>query len=381
MIRHARAAVVVATLGTAACLDRAPAAPVGPPSVSPPFERVLYIPVARPFTSLLTPVADADRFYADHVAGPVVAFDRKTGERVWAFERPLGAPSSLVLADGLLLFVGPYAIALDAATGQERWRFDPGGDGGLAVSAAGSGGFYFGTDSSMFALSVATGALQWRYDFGFGWEHRSVVRGVAVHGDRVYVSVERFYSITGHLATGIVLALDRITGAELWRHTEGDGTDRHYFIFEPRVAGDILLVADHQANVTIALDRETGAERWRRAGDPGGFFGAFEPPLVSNDTVFSLSADRWITALDRSTGALLWEQHVEGSLSSGAFCGRLLMVQDLSLHVLDRATGELVARYAHRKPGESGLLVSRFTAHGGEVFVLGNLAAYSFRCR
>jgi outer membrane protein assembly factor BamB len=381
VIRCARVAVVIATVGIAACLDRTPAAPGAPPTVPPSFERVLHIPVEKPFTSLLTPVADADRFYADHVAGPVVAFDRTTGDRVWAFDRPLGAPSSLVLSDGLLLFVGPFAIALDAATGVERWRFDPGGHGGLAVSAAGSGGFYFGTDSSMFALSVATGALQWRNDFGFGWEHRSVVRGVAVHGDRVYVSVERFYSNTGHLATGIVLALDRITGVELWRHTEGEGTDRHYFIFEPRVAGDLLLLADHQANVTIALDRETGAERWRRAGDPGGYFGAFEPPLVSNDTVFSVSADRWITALDRPTGRLLWEQRVDGSLSSGAFCSRLLFVQDLSLHVLDRATGAFVARYAHRMGGESGLLVSRFTAHGDEVFVLGDRAAYSFRCR
>ncbi|MEX2180527.1 MAG: PQQ-binding-like beta-propeller repeat protein [Gemmatimonadaceae bacterium] len=380
MIGRAGVASIALSVAGLACGELAPAAPRdGVPRLE--MDRVLHVPTDRPFSSLQTPVADADRLYADFSAGPVVAFDRRTGSQVWTYARPFGAPSSLVLHNGRLLFVGSLAIALDAATGTELWHHDPGANGGLGVSAAADGHFYFGTDSSIHALSVETGSPAWRVDFGADWEFRSVVRGVAVDGDELFASIERFHSETGHLGAAIVLALDRRTGLELWRHTEGDGSDRHLFIFEPRVAGDLILVSDFIANVTIALDRATGAVRWRRQGDATGYAGAFEPPLVRHDTVFVVSGDQRITALHRATGEPIWGQKVGGSLSSAAFCGRYLLVQDLYLHVLDRATGAFIARYAHTKPGESGLLVSRFTSDGDVAFVLGNNAAYGFRCR
>lgn len=78
-----------------------------------------------------TPIVDADRVYALFASGDVAAFTHD-GEPVWSVE--LGVPvnayghaSSPVLVDGLVVvqFDGERVhdlIALDAATGQQKWR-------------------------------------------------------------------------------------------------------------------------------------------------------------------------------------------------------------------------------------------------------------------
>ncbi len=372
---------IVCAIGVAGCEVAPPAAPTVPtPPAQGGLERLFYVPVDKPFPSLQLPALDERHLYADLQAGPVVAYDRRTGAVAWTYAREIGAPSNLVLHEGSVLFMGAVAVALDAATGRERWTFDPGEWGSLGTAAAAGGSFYFGTDNHLFSLSVATGAVQWRVHFSEGWEFRSVVRGVVVGGDTLYASIERFHHHTGYLATAIVLALDRRTGQEIWRHTIGDGTDRHVIAFEPRVAGDLLLVADHQANTTVALDRATGAVRWIHTGDPDRYFGAWEPPLVTNDTVYSLSADSWAYALDRVTGRVLWSRKIGGSITSGALCGRYLAVQDLSLHLLDRTTGTLLATRVNVRGRQDGLLLSRFVTDGKDLFVLGNHGAYGYRC-
>jgi outer membrane protein assembly factor BamB len=248
------------------------------------------------------------------------------------------------------------------------------------VSAAAEGTFYFGTDRWIFALDVATGNEVWRLEVGPGWEHPGLVRGVAVSGDTLYASVHRYHNWNGLYATAHLVAIDRLTGTELWRHVEGDSTGRHIVLLEPRVAGDLLVAADHIANTYFALDRATGALRWRVSGTTVGYFGAWEPPVISGDTLYGASADRYITAMDLTTGAVHWRSPVANSATAAIPCGDKLLVQDQGSNVLDRRTGRILAQDIHRTTGDFALLRSRFAAFGGRVYVLGDRALYAFRC-
>ena len=339
------------------------------------------------FSSLQLPAVDSTHIYADVAGGgPIVAIDHRTGLRSWSYAREPIAPSNLVRHGDALLFVGSYAVALDAATGAERWKVEPEIDGpletvgGLGVSAAAGDLFYFGTDRWIFALDVASGSERWRLEVGAGWPHPGLVRGIVVSGDTLYASVHRYHTWNGFTATAHLVAVDRRTGVEIWRHVEGDSTSRHIVLLEPRVAGDLLIAADHMKNTYFALDRATGALRWRVPSTTEGFFGPWESPTIGGDTLYGASADRLITAIERQTGRVLWRSQVGSSATAVIPCGGFLIAQDQGSYVLDRRDGRIISRNVHRRGGEFSLLRSRFVALGNRVFVLGDRALYGFRC-
>jgi outer membrane protein assembly factor BamB len=342
-------------------------------------EQLFRVPTATSYP-FHQPSVDAERIYADLDAGPLVALSRVTGQEVWRYARPLGGPSSVSVYAGRVLFVGSLAIALDAATGRELWRFDPGEQGSLGVSSAQADGFYFGTDHVIFGVSVTDGSLLWRTDVGPDWQHRGIVRGVSVGGDTVYANVEQYLAQNGHLAVGRIFALDRRTGQILWMHTEGDGSDRHWFRNEPVVAGNYILLGDHEANVYVALDRMTGQVRWRTPGDPDRYFGALDVPKVSGDTVYAASADRWVTAMELSTGRVLSATRLMGSVDAVTLCGSRVLAHDGGLYVLERTTGRLLHTLIEDTPGYSTLTTSKFASDGRYAYVMGNRMVYGYRC-
>src|SRR5579885_3238937 len=77
-----------------------------------------------------------------------------------------------VLAGSLLYLISPFnqVMALDPATGEEKWRFDPHVDPDRAYSEASSRGVlvsngvvYFGTlDARLIALNASDGKFRWQ---------------------------------------------------------------------------------------------------------------------------------------------------------------------------------------------------------------------------
>ncbi len=213
------------------------------------------------------PTTDGQRFFitgrgAD--AG-VVAFDVQDGERLWSlnpFTQSL--PVYLAVHNGRVFAAENVAFALDAATGRELWRTPLDADASLSQNAADAHAFYVGTRSHrVYALDVASGAPLWQVDLGPGWPYESLTKGISVSGDTVYATVERAYSQNGYYAAGIIVALDRTTGRELWRHQNGDGSSPRGIIGAPTVAGRLLLASDHRGNAFYAVDRFTGQQVWR----------------------------------------------------------------------------------------------------------------------
>ena len=335
-----------------------------------------------------TPVADqlagthslptADREHLYITGSEVVAFDVQTGKQVWKSPRfTRSIPRNAPVAGGRVFAAEAVAFAFDAATGRELWRVPLDASAALSQNTADERAFYVGTRSHrVHALEVASGAPLWQVDLGPGWPYESLTKGIAVSGDTVYASVERAYSQNGYLATGIIVALDRATGRELWRHENGDGSVPRGIIGAPTVAGRLLLAADHRGNAFYAVDRFTGQQVWRVPTQPGSV-GPEQAPTVVDDVAYAAAPDTYVYALDLRSGKVLWK--VKPSMGSNqyhAVCGNAVFSSFLGLGIVDRHTGRVQGTMF----GEDELVTSGFAVHEDRVFFFTTKAAYALKC-
>ncbi len=162
----------------------------------------------------------------------------------WSWEIPkTGArlETTPIVVDGVLYGTAAFSFvfALDAATGEEIWRWDP------AIPHEDEGG-----------PPTCCG---------------DVNRGVALDGDRVFVG----------LLDGRLVALDRADGSLLWSvQTTPPGTD-YSITGAPRVIGNTVIIGNGGAEYGVrgyvtAYDTETGGALWRTHTVPGNPADGFE---------------------------------------------------------------------------------------------------------
>ena len=156
-----------------------------------------------------------------------------------------------LVVDGVMYFTAPWnvAYAVDAATGEELWSFDPAVPGETARKAC-------------------CGVIS---------------RGLAVYEGRV------------HLATldGRLLALDAATGAQIWEvDTVIDRTREYTITGAPRAAAGKVFIGNGGAEYGVrgyvtAYDAATGEQAWRFFTVPG------DPSLGFEDGAMALAAPTW----------------------------------------------------------------------------------------
>jgi quinohemoprotein ethanol dehydrogenase len=169
----------------------------------------------------------------------------------WTYD--LGAPqrgqeATPLVIDGVMYTSGTwgYVYALDAASGRERWRYDPKPD------------YFFGRNPCCDLVN----------------------RGVAVWKGRVYVAS----------GDGRLHALDAATGKRLWVvDTITDHTLPYASTGAPLIAGDLVVIGNGGADMgkvavrgyLSAYDWRTGALRWRFYTVPGAPGAPFENPELA----------------------------------------------------------------------------------------------------
>ena len=219
-------------------------------------------------------------------------------------------PSSPAIANGVL-FVGSwdsYFYALDAATGNDLWRFKTGEDPkihnqvGIQSSAAVADGIvYFGCrDSNLYAVDAKTGKEVWRVNNKGSW----VIASPAVSGGIVYAATSD---------TGKVFAVDAKTGAERFALTFN-----HWPMFSsPALGGDTAYIGSHMGKL-IAIDVRAKRVRWAFETDGAKanlarYTGADGPPNYEAAQKENFYAAR-VVAVDKlmSTGAVLSSPVAEG---------------------------------------------------------------------
>ncbi|MBA4189409.1 MAG: pyrrolo-quinoline quinone [Planctomycetaceae bacterium] len=219
-----------------------------------------------------TPIVTADRVLALFESGDLFALDH-TGKELWQrslvkdfgnFSGQHGLGTSPVLAgDAVLVLVAqarsPYLLAVDSATGKDRWR----------------------TEDA----------------FGSSWSSPAVVKV----GDTLTALVS---------SSGLAAGFDVKTGKRLW---EVDGLKGNT-VASPTVFGDHVLMgsSDKASQMVVRLDSELNAEKrvaWRSAGATS----SFGSPLVYKDLAYSVSREGIAVCLDVKTGKEHWDTRLPAS--------------------------------------------------------------------
>jgi polyvinyl alcohol dehydrogenase (cytochrome) len=307
-------------------------------------------------------VLDGDHVYAGTFDARIVALSRDTGEPVWdtqigdhpkavIFGSPVvvdglvvvGVASFEVFATGNPNTFRGHIVALDAATGAEKWRF------------------YVTAGDAMQAAGVSI------------WSSPAIdtERGV------VYIGTGQSYGLPASPLSDSLLALDLQTGEEVW-HTQFTADDA-WTLTQPtgldadvgampnlfQVDGKDAVGVGDKAGTYRALDRETGEILWEAPLTPGGTQGGvMASAAVADGTVYvtsnDASRDADMAALDIDTGEEVWRvalgAHVTGPVT---WANGVLYVSDDSgrIAAYDAADGTRLWSFDVPFPAAGGIAV------------------------
>ncbi len=220
---------------------------------------------------LSSPVVAAGTVYFGSGDGHVYALDAATGELRWKFKTGDVVHASPAWADGVLYFGSwdSYFYAVDAATGAEKWRFHGGEDplihnqvGFQSSAAVVDGVVYVGCrDSNLYALDAATGQEKWKFNNEGSW----VITSPAVVNGKVFFATSD---------SSLLHVVEAKTGKTILR------LQGHAYMFSsPTVVGDIFLIGVMNGTLE-ARDVATGAVLW-----------SFQSPSAKANKGWVLSAD------------------------------------------------------------------------------------------
>ena len=267
--------------------------------------------------------------YAATGRAELIALEAATGKQVWRVAMPQPARAAPTVADGRLFvpLLGNSIVAFDAKTGSRIWSYQgtasvtgmlglpaPAYADGLLVAGLGSG--------ELVALRAATGAVVWLDNLGTahgGDRDLSAVLGLPVIQDgRVYAAS----------LGGLMVAIDLRSGRRLWERDITSGNT-------PCVAGGFIFVLTTDAQV-VALDRIDGSiiwltqlEKWgnkEKQRDPIFWSG----PLLAGDRLVVVSGLGTAQAISPYTGEILGEQKLSGpaAVPPVVASGTLLVITD-----------------------------------------------------
>jgi alcohol dehydrogenase (cytochrome c) len=202
------------------------------------------------------------------------------------------------------------------------------------------------------ALDAATGDLLWEFKpmpAGGGAARTSVMRTLALRGDKVYITT----------ADAHLLALNARTGAVAWDHQVADTKLGYTYSSGPIVVKGLIVAGvtgcqryKNDVCFISAHDAETGKEVWRtstiaRPGEPGGETWG-DLPLM-----FRAGSDAWMPgSYDPATNLIYWgtaqakpwARFARGTDGDALYTNCTLAI--------DPATGKIVWYYQH-VPGET----------------------------
>ena len=128
----------------------------------------------------------------DNDLNALTAFKATNGELLWKFETADQKHSAPTVTSGVV-YIGSadhHLYALDAATGELRWRYET--QGPVQSPTVADGVVYFGSsDHHLYVLDAVTGELLWRYETQDSVLPPTVAEGVVYFrsGDVMYAVV------------------------------------------------------------------------------------------------------------------------------------------------------------------------------------------------
>ena len=250
------------------------------------------------------------------------------GRLLWRFRASSVVRSSPVVWDGTVFFgaADERLYAVDAGTGELRWRIPMEGDD--ALLAAADGVVYVSADSYLHAVDPDTGDIRWSYYTGpVYYSYPTVSEGVVYIGGW----------------NGRMYAIDGATGELRWEYEE----EASAFRSSPVVDRGSVYISSTSGTL-YAFDAATGAVIWQSRIENRG---NYKSPAVGDGAVY-LSDDEHLYAFDAATGDRLWKVEARVSHESRMTVanGVLYFYSGGALNAVDTASG---AYLWSRSAGES----------------------------
>lgn len=209
-----------------------------------------------------------------------LAIDARTGEERWRVPVQYSGQATPTVADGIVVVSSQegYVFGIDADTGEVLWRSPTDGVTFGTPAIAGSQ-VVFGTDAGiLYNLDLTTGKLHWRTPLT-----GAIFASPAIMGESILVPTQ----------AGTLLAIDLGTGKSLWTAAQGGAET-------PAVANDLVVLSASDGGI-YGLDLATGAQRWIH---PSGKR-SISAPAISGDTIIT-GAGNTLLAIDPATGKVMW---------------------------------------------------------------------------
>jgi outer membrane protein assembly factor BamB len=284
------------------------------------------------------------------------AFDQVNGRSLWTVTADLitGDPAPVV-AGGLLFSASTEAeqglCAYDALTGQRRWVFDTGRPVRATPCVAGTTVYVANGEGTVFAVDAATGQTRWRQTLDPSARLPvSIGSPPLAAGGTLFVVTE----------DKTLYALGAADGRRRWKST-ADSSGSSGGPAALSVSGDLIFLTDDLGGL-YAIGTSDGTLRWRRVFSDRDHHAAALTPVVSGATAFCFN-DHTLYALDRATGVDRWHaSDLSATFEHPVLAAGAVHVASLPAVVsFDPATG----RVLRRRPAE---MAERLTASGANLY-------------
>lgn len=262
-------------------------------------------------------------FVTERETGKIIGFDGASGAQLWAVtpsepSRPAAANDGTLYTSS----VDPGALhALDAASGEERWRYPTEPTTTIDLIAGGTvfatASTFEGTNKSKtLALDAESGVLRWETEIEEG-----VSEGLAATDDLVLVGRDT------------LIARDIATGEERW-------TSPIASFAASAVIGDGRVYLGTDAGVA-AVDLATGSTVWQLPAEFSASVAAVDQGTVYGDI------DGDAVALDAATGEEIWRVDLHsaavGAVAAGVvYVGMTGIEPEGTVTALDAASGQML---------------------------------------
>lgn len=242
-----------------------------------------------------TPLLLDGVIYCGSSDGGLYALDATTGAKLWRHDAKAPVFSGIGRHGTDTLMFGTMdgsVVLLDRRTRQETLRVKTGG-GVVTTPVVAAGRLVVGSrDYMLYAFNLADGSPAWKFSYWFSWIESTPVLADGL----LYVGASDYSRVT---------ALDPATGRARWAtpvHGMNWGsplvtTDR---IFTGTASQNIEGTAIAHVGGIMALDRSTGAVLWQlpAAPAPAGGFGGYAGSLaLAGDRVIAAGFDGYLIAL------------------------------------------------------------------------------------
>jgi len=232
----------------------------------------------------------------------IVAYDRKSGHKIWT-KYIKGGVCADAKVDNNLLYFGAgdgFFYSVDPHTGNTKWSYPIKAEG-IGAPTIDNGVVYFVAGNNVsYALSSNRGELIWTY--GRNESLPLTIRGASepsTDEKHVYIG----------FSDGYLVSLSKDKGTVVWEKQLNSNLRFKDIDSKPVIEGDRIYVSSYDGQL-YCLKKINGSTIWVNEN------GGFSPVTIHGNNLYYATSDRKLMAIEKSSGKVLWKKDLVNTVAS-----------------------------------------------------------------